>query len=76
MSLTETVCFLKQLKNKWVKILTFKREPFEKYIGIPDLVQFLPYLIFLMEERSHEKQMWEAGLSNVPKSHIQFVLKF
>ena len=61
MSLTETVCFLKQLKNKWVKILTFKREPFEKYIGIPDLVQFLPYLIFLMEERSHEKQMWRLA---------------
>ena len=58
------------MKNKWMKISTTKREHFEKYIGIPDLVQFLPYILFLMEERSHEEEMWEAGLPNMPKSHI------
>ena len=61
------------MKNNWIQISVTRKENFQNYIGMLDLVQFLWCMVYLTEEGPHKEQMWETGGSNIPKYCIQFI---
>lgn len=64
------------MKNNWIQISVIRKENFQNYIEMLGLVQFLPCMVYLTEEGPRKDQMWETGISNIPKYRIQFISNF